>query len=141
MKKLLVTAGAISFGVLAGIAAACAADVPMPWAYGSLTPPASQPGGAPAPAPNPPAPPDNVTKLTLPGSTLSFTRAQLADRYGPAELVPAGAQPDAADHRARPAIGESPPSSHAAYATRRTARDARKTRAWRACRMTTSCSN
>src|SRR5207342_737212 len=89
MKKLLVTASAISFGVLAGVAAACAADVPMPWAYGFLTPPpASQPGGAPTPAPNPPAPPDNVTKLTLPGSTLSFTRAQLTDRFNPPDWFP-----------------------------------------------------
>src|SRR6516165_3727690 len=88
MKKLLVTASAISFGVLAGVAAARAAGVPMPWAYGFLTPPAPQPGGAPPPAPNPPAPPDNVTKLTIPGSTLSFTRAQLANRYGPADWFP-----------------------------------------------------
>ena len=88
MKKLLVTAGAISFGVLAGIAAARAADVPMPWAYGFLTPPASQPAGAPAAPPNPPAPPDNVTKLTIPGSTLSFTRAELTDRFNPPDWFP-----------------------------------------------------
>jgi len=88
MKKLLVTASAISVAVLAGVAAARAADVPMPWAYGFLTPPASQPGGAPTPPPSPPAPPDNVTKLTIPGSTLSFTRAQLADRYAPPDWFP-----------------------------------------------------
>ena len=88
MKKLLVAASAVSFGMLAGIAVARAADVPMPWAYGFLTPPASQPGGAPTPPPNPPAPPDNVTKLTIPGSTLSFTRAQLADRFAPPDWFP-----------------------------------------------------
>src|SRR5450755_1058437 len=88
MKKLLVTASAISVAVLAGVAAARAADVPMPWAYGFLTPPASQPGGAPNPPPSPPAPPDNVTKLTIPGSTLSFTRAQLADRFNPPDWFP-----------------------------------------------------
>ena len=88
MKKLLVTASAISFGVLAGIAAARAADVPMPWAYGFLTPPPSQPAGAPAPAPTPAAPPDNVTKLTVTGSTMSFTRAQLTNRFAPPDWFP-----------------------------------------------------
>src|SRR5277367_3522049 len=85
MKKLLVTTAAFSFGVLA-VAAAQAADVPMPWAYGFLTPLSSQPTGT-APA-NPPAPPDDVTKLTISGSTLTFTRAQLANRYGPADWFP-----------------------------------------------------
>jgi cytochrome c553 len=57
----------------------------MPWAYGFVTPPPKTPVNNPA---NPPAPPDNVTKLTIPGSTLSFTRAQLANRYGPADWFP-----------------------------------------------------
>ena len=87
MKKLFVTAAAFSFGMLA-VAAAQAADVPMPWAYGFLTPLSSQPAGAPAAPANPPAPPDNVTKLTIPGSDLTFTRAQLANRYGPADWFP-----------------------------------------------------
>jgi cytochrome c553 len=88
MKKLLVSATAISFSVLAGVATAHATDGPMPWAYGFLTPPPSQPAGAPTTPANPPAPPDNVTKLTIPGSTLTFTRAQLANRYGPADWFP-----------------------------------------------------
>jgi cytochrome c553 len=88
MRKLLVSGTAISFGVLAGAMAACAADVPMPWAYGFLTPAPSQPAGAATAPVNPPAPPDNVTELTIPGSSLTFTRAQLANRYGPADWFP-----------------------------------------------------
>src|SRR5713226_4083954 len=87
MKKLFVTATALAFGAVAGTAVVQAADVPMPWAYGFLTPPPAtppQPGG---PPPAPP-PPDNVTKLTVPGSTLTFTRAQLANRFGPADWFP-----------------------------------------------------
>jgi len=87
MNKLLVTATASSFALLMGAAAAHAADGPMPWAYGYLTPPPSQPAAPAAPA-NPPAAPDNVIKLTIPGSTLNFTRAQLANRYGPADWFP-----------------------------------------------------
>ena len=85
MKRLFVTATAFAFGVT--FAAAQAADGPMPWAYGFLTPPPATPAPAPAPA-NPPPAPDNVVKLTIPGSTLMFTRAQLANRYGPADWFP-----------------------------------------------------
>jgi cytochrome c553 len=85
--KTLRTVVTISFLVLLTAVAAQAADVPMPWAYGFLTPPSSSQGGAPD-VPNPPAPPDNVTKLTIPGSKLTFTRAQLANRYGPADWFP-----------------------------------------------------
>jgi cytochrome c553 len=88
MKNLFVTASAISFGVLAGVAATRAADVPMPWAYGFLTPPASQGGSASTPAPSPSTPPDNVTKLTVIGSSLSFTRAELSNRYAPPDWFP-----------------------------------------------------
>jgi cytochrome c553 len=88
MKPLLVTATALSFAAVVGVATAVqAADVPMPWAYGFLTPPpATPPQGAP-PA-NPAPPPDNVTKLQVPGSALEFTRAQLANRFGPADWFP-----------------------------------------------------
>jgi cytochrome c553 len=63
-----------------------AADVPPPWAYGYTTPP---PANVPPPDLNaPPAPQDNVKKLSVPGSKLSFTRAQVANRYGPADWYP-----------------------------------------------------
>jgi len=87
MKKLLMTATALAFGAVAGAAVVQAADVPMPWAYGFLTPPPAtppQPGGPPPAAP----PPDNVTKLSVPGSNLAFTRAELTNRFGPADWFP-----------------------------------------------------
>jgi cytochrome c553 len=62
-----------------------AADVPPPWAYGFTTPVA--PGTPPA-EPTPQQVFDNVTLHTLPGSKFSFTRAQIANRYGPADWFP-----------------------------------------------------
>jgi len=85
MRKLFLTATALAFGVLAAATAAQADDVPPPWAYGFTTPP---PPGATPPAPNPPAQLDNVTKLSLPGSRFTFTRAQIANRHGPADWFP-----------------------------------------------------
>ena len=63
-------------------------DMPA-WAYG-IAPPAS--GAA------PPAPPaDEATLLRVPGSTLSFTLAQIEDGFGPADWFPQ-------DHPAMPDI-------------------------------------
>src|SRR5262245_12658466 len=64
---------------------AFAADAPPPWAYGFTAPP---PPGTPLAPPNPAQVNDAVTLHTLPGSKLSFTRAQIADRYGPADWFP-----------------------------------------------------
>ncbi len=89
MKKLLVAAAALAFGGAAGVVVVQAADTPPPWAYGFTSPPPSTP---PAPA----AAPD-TTMHTLPGSKLSFTRAQVANRYGPADWFPE-------DHPAMPDI-------------------------------------
>jgi cytochrome c553 len=86
MKKLFVAVTVLAFGAVAGVATAVRAeDVPPPWAYGFPTPP--PPGAGPA-APNPAQVLDNTTPLTLAGSTLSFTRAQVANRYGPADWFP-----------------------------------------------------
>jgi cytochrome c553 len=95
MKRLLVAATAFAFGGAAGLATAVqAADAPPPWAYGFTTPPPSSlPPAAPAPA----AAPDNTTMHTLAGSKLSFTRAQIANRFGPADWFPE-------DHPAMPDI-------------------------------------
>jgi cytochrome c553 len=101
MKTLLVTATALSIAAVLGVATVVqAADVPPPWAYGFLTPPPATPPRPPAGPPNPPAPPDNVTKLTIPESTLTFTRAQLANRFGPADWFPRdhGPMPDIVAH-------------------------------------------
>jgi cytochrome c553 len=96
MKKLMVAAAALALGGAAGIAAVQAADAPPPWAYGFATPPPATPP-APAAAAAPAAAPDNVTQHTLAGSKLSFTRAQIANRYGPADWFPE-------DHPAMPDI-------------------------------------
>jgi cytochrome c553 len=94
MRKLL-GAAAIAFVGAAGIATVQAADVPPPWAYGFAGPPPATP---PAPAaPAAPAPLDNVTLHALQGSGSSFTRAQIANRYGPADWFPE-------DHPAMPDI-------------------------------------
>src|SRR6516164_10210590 len=84
MKKLLGAAAAVAFVGVAGIATVQAADVPPPWAYGFAGPPPATPA---APAAAAPAP-DNVTLQSLPGSGKSFTRAQVANRFGPADWFP-----------------------------------------------------
>jgi cytochrome c553 len=95
MKKLFVAAAALAFGGATGVAVVQAADAPPPWAYGFTTPPPATP--PPAAAPAPAATPDNTTMHTLAGSKLSFTRAQIANRYGPADWFPE-------DHPAMPDI-------------------------------------
>jgi cytochrome c553 len=94
MKKLFVATAAFAFGAAAGVATALAADAPPPWAYGFTSPPPSTPPVAAAPAPA--AAPD-TTMHNLPGSKFTFTRAQIANRYGPADWFPE-------DHPAMPDI-------------------------------------
>jgi cytochrome c553 len=88
MTKFLVTAAVLSLGAAAGFATAVrAADAPpMPWAWGTNTPPPAV-----LPPPAPPAPPavqDNVKLLSVPGSKFQFTRAQVANRHAPADWFP-----------------------------------------------------
>jgi cytochrome c553 len=87
MRKLLVATTALALGAAAVAATAVqAADSPPLWAYGFTTPPPATP---PAPAPAAaPAPVDNTTPLTVQGSKLTFTRAQVANRFGPADWFP-----------------------------------------------------
>lgn len=78
--------------LIAGTALAGAPEAPPPWAYGfkDAAPVSPAPAPAAAPAPDP--------KLyTLPGSTAQFTRAQIGDRFGPADWFPG-------DHPAMPPI-------------------------------------
>src|SRR6266849_2359442 len=85
MKKLFV-ASALAFAAVAGAATAVQGeDAPPPWAYGFTTP---VPPGTPPAAPNPAQVLDNTTLHTLPGSKVSFTRAQIANRYAPADWFP-----------------------------------------------------
>jgi cytochrome c553 len=95
MKKLFVAATAFALMALAGAATAVhSADLQPSWAYGFTAPP---PPGTPLAAPNPAQVLDNVTQHTLPGSKLSFSRAQIANRNGPADWFPE-------DHPAMPEI-------------------------------------
>jgi len=95
MKKGLLAAAALAFSTAALVAgAAYADDGPPPWAYGFSTP--LVPGTPPA-EPTPAQILDNVKLYSLPGSKFSFTRAQIADRYGPADWFPE-------DHPAMPEI-------------------------------------
>jgi cytochrome c553 len=66
---------------LAATAVLRAVSEPPAWAY--AIPPAPPPG---TPAPQP-APPD-LTPRQLPGSTLTFTSAQIRDQFGPADWFP-----------------------------------------------------
>ena len=93
MKKASILIAALVS--VAGFVPAAQADDELPaWAYGFTAPPAP---GTPKAPPNPEVVRDNVTKLTLPGSKPSFTRAEISNRYGPADWFPE-------DHPAMPEI-------------------------------------
>jgi cytochrome c553 len=93
MKTLLIAAAALAF-VAVTAPAANADDAEPAWAYGFAAPP--PPGTPPAP-PNPAQPLDKATLYTVPGSNRSFVRADIANRYGPADWFPE-------DHPAMPEI-------------------------------------
>lgn len=89
------------FGVLIiAVAAfpAMAADEPIPWAY--AIPPAPPAGTA----ATPPAP--DTSMKHLPGNSLEFTRAQIADRFGPADWYPNDhpPMPDVVAHGKKPDV-------------------------------------
>jgi len=93
MKTLLTAAAALVLVAITG-AAANADDVEPAWAYGFALPP---PPGTPQAAPNPAQPLDKVIQYMVPGSKLTFARAEIANRYGPADWFPE-------DHPAMPDI-------------------------------------
>jgi len=86
----------IAIASIATVSYAVAADVPF-WAYGFAGP------GTPAPAS--PAAPDTSLKH-LAGSKFEFTRAQISDRFGPADWYPEdhAAMPDVVAHGKRPDV-------------------------------------
>src|SRR5258708_2062167 len=87
MKNLFLAATALTFVTVAGTATpGQPADAPPPWAYGLAGPPPNP--MPPAAAPAAPAPLDNTVQHTLSGSNATFTRAQIANRYGPADWYP-----------------------------------------------------
>ena len=78
---------------------AIAADGPVPWAY--AIPPAPPSGTPPAAQ----AAPDTSAKH-LPGNSLEFTRAQISDRFGPADWYPSDhpSMPDVVAHGKKPDV-------------------------------------
>lgn len=91
------------FGILiltgAAYAASNAADGPLPWAY--AIPPAPTAGAPPAAQPAP-----TSVKYRLEGSSAMFTRAEIADRYGPADWYPGDhpSMPDVVAHGKKPEV-------------------------------------
>jgi cytochrome c553 len=85
MMTSRIALSALAFGIVAGSSLAVRAEEPA-WAYGFTTqPPATVQPPAAAPAPTPP---DNVTKHKVEGSKFQFTRAQVSNRFGPADWFP-----------------------------------------------------
>jgi cytochrome c553 len=84
MERLFMSAAVLVVAALTGAAAAFSAEDEPVWAWGFTTPPPSSPPPAAAPAP----PLDKITQLNLSGSKLSFTRAEIANPYGPADWFP-----------------------------------------------------
>jgi cytochrome c553 len=109
--------------VLVAAVLIAAGDPPPPWAYGfadaaPATPPAAAPGGGragggggagggrgAAPGAAAPAPADTSLKQ-IPGSTASFTLAQIRDAFGPADWFPGDhpTMPDIVAHGKRPDV-------------------------------------
>src|SRR5262249_22009100 len=90
MRKFVVSTLAFAFVLAAGVFLAQQAAAPSPWAYGfdgpaPATPPAPAGGGGRGAGPA--AAPD-TSLHQLPGSTSSFTLAQIRDGYGPADWFP-----------------------------------------------------
>jgi cytochrome c553 len=97
---LLLVVGAVA--VVGSVAAALPNDSPA-WAYGFASNDPAPPPAAPAPPPAAAAPRDESMKQ-LPGSTLSFTLAQIRDGFGPADWFPGDhpAMPEIVAHGRRP---------------------------------------
>ena len=91
--------GSVMVVLVSGLAMSAQAADPPGWAYGF------PPAGTPAPAPAAPAPPDTSIKH-LPGSTGAFARAQISDRFGPADWYPGDhpAMPDIVAHGKKPDV-------------------------------------
>lgn len=89
----------LGVAIIAGALCLAAAKDRIPWAYGiSPAPPAGTP-------PATPAPPDTSQKH-LAGSTAEFTRAQISDRFAPADWYPADhpSMPEVVAHGRKPDV-------------------------------------
>ena len=85
---------------------AAADGPPPPWAYGFPGPAGTTPAPAPTGPPAAPAPAPDVTPRQVPGSSGSFTLAQIRDGFGPADWFPGDhpAMPDIVAHGKRPDV-------------------------------------
>jgi cytochrome c553 len=89
---IVAVAAAFAVGVFA------ATNEPIPWAYAiPPAPPAGSPPAAPAP---------DTSLKHLPGSSAQFTRAQISDRFGPADWYPGDhpSMPDVVAHGKKPEV-------------------------------------
>jgi cytochrome c553 len=96
----LSTSTSFALTVVATMATTFAAD-PPPWAYGFEAPP--QPGAT----GKPPGPPNTDQTLhTLPGANAAYSRAQITNRFGPADWFPADhpQMPDIVAHGKQPNV-------------------------------------
>ena len=96
MKSYRLLMRAVLIWIL-GVGAAMAADAPPAWAYG--TDPATVRPRSPQTAPD-------TSLKHLSGSTLEFTRAQISDRFGPADWFPGDhpAMPEVVAHGRKPTM-------------------------------------
>src|SRR5471030_3229614 len=96
--RRLITLTVLGLAPLAAASALRAASEPPAWAYAIPAPP---PAGAPAAAAAPETSPKQI-----PGSTLTFTRQQISDGFGPADWFPGDhpAMPDIVAHGKRPDV-------------------------------------
>lgn len=97
---VLALTSALAVGLLSA-----ASDGPPPWAYGFASEAGATPA-APAPAAPAAAPAADVTPRQLPGSSGSFTLAQIRDGFGPADwfLGDHPPMPDIVAHGKRPDV-------------------------------------
>ena len=97
---VLALTSALAVGLLSA-----ASDGPPPWAYGFASAAGATPA-APAPAAPAAAPAPDVTPRQLPGSSRSFTLAQIRDGFGPADWFPGDhpPMPDIVAHGKRPDV-------------------------------------
>jgi cytochrome c553 len=91
-----------------GLLVAAGDDPPPPWAYGFTSAPGPSTNGAPA-APAPPAtpaPPPDTTPRQVPGSSATFTLAEIRNGFGPADWFPGDhpAMPEIVAHGKRPDV-------------------------------------
>jgi cytochrome c553 len=101
-------AGFVVVAVLASAVLFAANDAPPPpWAYGfPATASAAPPAAAPAPAPAAGTSAPDVTPRQIPGSSASFTLAQIREGFGPADWFPGDhpVMPDIVAHGKRPDV-------------------------------------